>query len=120
MLFNVFMTFGYANVCVQLCQNEKNKVVLWEKGAPNRPKAPARYHVGCTYSIGYMEFSFPPYVSSMRVEISEGGVAIWEGNVTPDAPAIDIPILSGEYTVTCITDGGKEYSGNVYFDDETE
>lgn len=84
----------------------------------HRPKAPARYNVECTYSSGYMEFTFPPGVSYMHVEICEGETPIFEGNVTPDSPAIETPVLYGEHTVTCITDEGVEYGGIIYFDDE--
>lgn len=83
----------------------------------NKPKAPARYYVECIYSIGYMEFTFLPEVTSMHIVLSNGDVPVWEGDVTPESPSVDIPILYGEYEVICVTDDGREFGGTIYFED---
>lgn len=117
LLLNVIMTLGQVTA-QQNGGQTKNHAVLREKSASHRPKAPARYNVECTYSLGYMEFTFPSGVSYMSVEIMEGETPVWNGCVTPDSPAVEIPILYGEYNVICTTDNGVKYGGIVCFSDE--
>lgn len=117
LLLNVIMTLGQITV-QQNGGQTNNHAVLREKSASGRPKAPARYNVECTYILGYMEFTFPSEVSYMSVEIYEGETLIWNGFVTLDSPAIEIPILCGEHNVICTTDNGAEYGGIVCFSDE--
>lgn len=116
LLLNVIMTLG--QVTAQNGGQINNHAVLREKSASGRPKAPARYSVECTYTLGNMEFTFPSGVSYMRVEICENETPIWEGIITPDSPVIEIPVLYGEYNVICTTDNGAEYGGIVCFSDE--
>lgn len=117
LLLNVVMTLGQVTA-QQNGGQTNNHAVLREKSASGRPKAPARYFIECTYTIGYMEFTFPPKVSCMHVEICENETLIWEGFATPNSPAMEIPILYGEFYVTCTTDEGMEYGGAMFFSDE--
>lgn len=83
----------------------------------NKPQAPARYYVECIYSAGYMEFTFLPEITSMHIVLSNEDVPVWEGDITPESPSVAIPILYGEYEVTCVTDDGREFGGTIYFEE---
>lgn len=116
-LLCLFMTSVYATAEGQQTAASTTSVRLHNQITTNKPKAPARYYVECTYSIGYMEFTFLPEVTSMHIVLSNGEVSVWEGDVTPEAPSVAIPILYGEYEVTCITDDGREFGGTIYFEE---
>lgn len=119
MLFCISMMTQQTYANSQCNNTPKMSVVkLHNKVSSHRPKAPARYSVECTYTLGYMEFTFPSGVSYMRVEICEDETPIWEGIIAPDSPVIEIPMLYGEYNVVCTTDTGTVYSGTVYFCEE--
>lgn len=118
-LFSVSLMTQATNVAASDPNQSASKVViLHRKSHSHRPQAPARNYVECIYSAGNMQFTFPPEVTSMFVEISEGDVIVWQGIVTLDEPSIVIPTLYGEYVMTCITDEGTIYSGILNIDDE--
>lgn len=116
-LLCLFMTSVYATAEGQQPTTSTTSVRLRNQITTNKPKAPARYYVECTYSIGYMEFTFLPEVTSMHIVLSNGEVPVWEGDVTPGSPSVAIPILYGEYEVTCVTDDGREFGGTIYFEE---
>lgn len=116
-LLCLFMTSMYATAETQQPTTSTTSVRLHNKITSNKPKAPVRYYVECIYSAGYIEFTFLPGTTSMHIVLSNGDVPVWEGNVTPEYPSVTIPILSGEYEVTCITDDGREFCGTIYFEE---
>lgn len=60
-------------------------------------------------------FDFNMDVEYIDVEITETSTGVtYFGEVTPEWPVLSQPLTSGEYTVTCTTDGGAEFSGTGY------
>lgn len=79
-----------------------------------RPQKPSRQRIICMYSRGYMELDFS-FTGYLDVTISKDEIPVWSGTVTQDSPSADIPVLYGEHTITCITDGGQIFTGNLNF-----
>ncbi len=79
-----------------------------------RPSMPSRQHISCTYSRGHIELDFN-CSEYLDVIISENEIPVWSGTVTQDEPSADIPVLYGEHTITCITDGGHIFTGYLVF-----
>lgn len=79
-----------------------------------RPSMPSRQRILCTYSSSHIEFNFN-YSEYLDVTISKDEIPVWSGTVTQDEPSADIPVLYGEHTITCITDGGQIFTGNLNF-----
>lgn len=81
----------------------------------NRPKAPARNGIVCTYSSDGIELVLPSGISMVSVVIwNENGTA-WTGIISHDEPYSPLPGLSGEYKIVCIGDNGSSYSSILYF-----
>lgn len=60
-------------------------------------------------------FDFNMDVEYIDVEITETSTGVtYFGEVTPEWPVLSQPLTSGEYTVTCTTDGGAEFYGTGY------
>lgn len=89
-------------------------ILLKREHTTNRPESPSRQFITCVYTQGYLEFSFN-YSEYLDVTISNDEIPVWSGTVTQDSPSADIPILYGEHTITCITDGGHIFSGYLNF-----
>ena len=84
--------------------------------APQRPpRVPSRVCIECSYGVGYVEFTLPVECEYMEVTLEQNGVQVYYGVVTPEEPGAEIPVLSGECTVTCHTDGNQTYSGVLLF-----
>ncbi|HAB40857.1 MAG TPA: hypothetical protein DCE24_03280 [Porphyromonadaceae bacterium] len=80
---------------------------------PNRPNAPARYFIECEYNNKFIKFKLPPFVESVDVEIeNEDGIA-FQNFVSAANPTIDLPSLTGTYTLRCTTDDGTVYEGTI-------
>lgn len=86
-----------------------------DKNSNNGPRIPSRVYIECSYGVGYVEFTFPVECEYMEVTLEQNGVQVYYGVVTPDEPCAEIPVLSGECTVTCHTDGNQTYSGVLFF-----
>lgn len=88
--------------------------VLTQHRKTHRPEIPSRQRIVCTYSNSYIEFDFS-FSEYLDVTISKDEIPVWYGTITQDEPSADIPVLYGEYTITCITDGGHIFSGYLNF-----
>lgn len=81
-----------------------------------RPNAPARYYIECRCSSRYLELVLPPWIESVDISIAmSGGFVIWTGYLTSDKPYTDLPLLFGEYTITCVADDSSIFTGSIYF-----
>lgn len=87
----------------------------YQRPTTNRPEKPFRYTIECQYGKGHIELLFPAYIEYLDVTISKDEIPIWYGTITQDEPSADIPVLYGEYTITCITDGGHIFTGYLNF-----
>ncbi len=97
-------------------EREPIKIDIPKKGEPNsKPRAPSRSFISCTYSKDYIELSLPADVEYMDVTLEQNGVTVWTDVVTIDEPRFEIPNLSGEVIITCITNNDVSYSGTLYF-----
>lgn len=97
-------------------RNEPSKETILERPKNDRrPNMPSKVNIVCSYYPGYLEFSFPPEIETMTVTLSEDSVPVWNGMVFVEEPSVDIPLLKGEYTVSCITDRGHIFIGKLTF-----
>lgn len=88
--------------------------VLTQHRKTNRPEMPSRERIICTYVQGHIEFDFNNS-EYLDVTISKDDIPVWYGTITQDEPSADIPVLYGEHTITCITDGGQIFTGYLNF-----
>lgn len=84
----------------------------------HRPEAPSRVFIECHYWRGKIRLVFPPQsdMRSAEVIISKEESAIWMGYVTRENPEVAIPVLFGEYDITCHTDGNQIFKGKLNFE----
>ena len=101
-------------------KNEYPDLTLTSKHKPtvkDRPRMPSNQVIQFYYDAENMEcrFDFDMDVEYIEVEITETSTGVtYFGEVTPEWPVMSQPLTSGEYTVTCTTDGGAEFSGTGY------
>ena len=69
--------------------------------------------VECEYSAGVLYFVLPADVEYADIYIESAGAVVFSGDITADECALLIPGLAGEYTITCITDDGREFVGDI-------
>lgn len=73
-------------------------------------------YLDCTYNNEYIEFALPDDVNYAEVTLgTDETTSIWSGIITPDFPGCDIPLLVGEYVITCTLDNGSAYQGVLAF-----
>lgn len=94
-------------------QSKSDRTRLPIKQRPNRPHAPSRVFVECEYSAGVLYFVLPADVEYADIYIESAGAVVFSGDITADECALLIPGLSGVYTITCITDDGREFVGDI-------
>lgn len=78
---------------------------------------PARIFVECHYWKGMLMFRFPinSDIHNARITIYKGETVVWIGNVASENPEVVIPVLLGEYDITCHTDGNQIFKGKLNF-----
>ena len=95
-------------------QNAGNgKGRLTPKKDSGRPGAPSRVFVECEDSAGVLYFVLPADVEYADIYIESAGAVVFSGDITADECALLVPGLAGEYTITCITDDGREFVGDI-------
>ena len=80
-----------------------------------RPKEPAKISLICQYSTGYISLSFPEDANYMEISLSDEVGPVWIGTISRTNPETEIPVLSGEYTITCQTDQNQIFEGIIFF-----
>ncbi len=89
------------------------KKLLTDNGAPRTLDVP---FLTCYYNNEYIEFALPDDVNYAEVTLgTDETTSIWSGIITPDFPGCDIPLLVGEYVITCTLDNGSAYQGVLAF-----
>lgn len=79
-------------------------------------RTPSLIFIECRYSPAHISFIIPSDILFLEVTISNNDNVFWEGVVTWDNPDAIIPVLqTGEYTITCHTDGNQIYKGSFSF-----
>lgn len=81
----------------------------------NQHKIPSAIFLECHYSVGHIGFSMPSNTEYLYIIIGDEATPVWTGFVTRTTPETDIPVLSGEYAITCRTDGNQIFSGMLKF-----
>lgn len=99
---------------LQAEEAKQTTILTGQERHQQRPSMPSRQRISCTYSRGHIEFDFN-YSEYLDVTISKDEIPVWYGTITQDEPSADIPVLYGEYTITCITDGGQIFTGYLNF-----
>lgn len=94
---------------------DKQAVLKHQTPTSNRPMKPSSRSLVCIYTQGYLEIEMPINTEYLDVTISDDNIPVWSGTVTQDEPSADIPVLYGEHTITCITDGGHIFTGYLSF-----
>ena len=89
-------------------------IIIREPRPKNRPEAPSRVYIECRYGAGFMWFQLPAGVYQATLRLSND-TFVWEGLVTTDNPMVEIPSLTGEYTLLCQTDNGRLFTGLLEF-----
>lgn len=82
---------------------------------PKRPKAPSMIYLICQYSTAYISLSFPEDANYMEISLSDETGPVWIGSISRTNPETEIPVLSGEYTITCQTDQNQIFEGTLLF-----
>ncbi|MGM9799606.1 MAG: hypothetical protein ACI30M_02835 [Muribaculaceae bacterium] len=114
-MFSSAIAVGDENNNSESTQSSTTTLEKRKPDVPNGPRVPSRVYIECSYGVGYVEFTFPVECEYMEVTLEQNGVQVYYGVVTPEEPCAEIPLLSGECTVTCHTDGNQTYSGVLFF-----
>ena len=89
---------------------------LEKKILQNGPRSGSIPYLDCIYNVGYLSLVLPDEFNFAEVTISANETSVvWTDIVTPDFSDCDIPVLSGQYEVTCTLDNGAIYQGIVVF-----
>ena len=88
---------------------------LHPKQMSNRPNAPVRYIIECTYTSGSLWLEIPQQIGSVEICIKNEAEIVWYGIATIDEPFCEIPVLEGTYTIVCTTMTGTEFIGTLDF-----
>lgn len=86
-----------------------------EHGTPGRPRTPSEDFILCHYGSGWIDFVFPESVESVDAVLYQYNIPVWQGEANVSSTCVDIPIVYGECTLTCTSQNGVQYSGNLYF-----
>lgn len=113
LILSIFVTLPHS-INIRGEEVGSKSTVLTQHRKTNRPEMPSRERIICTYVQGHIEFDFNNS-EYLDVTISKDDIPIWYGTITQDEPSADIPVLYGEYTITCITDGGHIFTGYLNF-----
>lgn len=92
-------------------QQEATTILKKKKEVNDRPQIPSRNHIICTYENGCLVFDANFEYEYMEVEVS--GSESFSDILTSLQPFIEVPLLTGTYTIRCTTDGGVIYEGTV-------
>ena len=94
----------------------KNYAELVLKRSTHRHEKPGKVAIiYCQYTRGHLSFVIPHSIEAMQVIIGDEQIPVWEGWVTSDYPETDIPVLVGEYEITCRTTENQIFKGKVQF-----
>lgn len=100
----------------KLSANERSVTTIPPRRKPGRiPKAPSAVFLICQYSTAYISLSFPDDANYMEVSLSDEAGPVWIGTISRTNPETEIPVLSGEYTLTCQTDQNQIFEGTLLF-----
>ena len=94
---------------------EHQTTIIPHRHENHRPKAPSMIYLICHYNTGYISLSFPEDANYMEISISDETGPVWIGTISRTNPETEIPILSGEYTITCQTDQNQIFEGTLLF-----
>ncbi len=95
-------------------QETTSKTTILTQSTPefkDIPRMPSGDYIICHYSEGYINIEIPENVESVDVVIKNNNIPIWNGMLTYDNNATEIPTLVGVYEIICITNDGTTYSG---------
>ena len=92
-----------------------NTTLLQVKNTSSKHKSSSTIFIECYYSIGHIRFTLPSNTECLYIIIGDEDTPVWTGFVTRTAPETDMPVLSGEYAITCRTDGNQIFSGMLKF-----
>lgn len=93
--------------------NDSKEVFLDIKHSINRPRMPMRHQLVYIYDNGHWEFVLPPDINSINVVVENDSGIIWEGTIDRENLSADIPVLTSNTEICCITDGGQEFHGTI-------
>lgn len=96
--------------------SENTKTVIIEPSRnDNRPNAPAKYGLQCFYGEWFLQIEMPADAASMIVVVEQNGVIEYEGMITRGNTYMQLPVLSGCYTIRCETDTHQFFTGVITF-----
>lgn len=105
----------YSTVAQEQMEEDSDKVSILQYKHKGRPRIPSLIIVECYYSSGHLRFTMPADAEYLYIIIGEEEVPVWTGMVTREYPETDIPVLIGEYEITCRTDGNQIFGGVLNF-----
>ncbi len=91
------------------------RLVQYRPIPTNTPRMPSFNFIVCKYSLGKIEFDLPDTMEYIEIEICNQNVPIWTGIIYSDDSYIEIPILSGDYSIYCTTNDGQTYFGTLSY-----
>ncbi len=89
-------------------------IIILTPKPTTRPHAPSLIYIECEYGVGYVQFSFPAEIYSVNVTLSNDSY-VWTGFASRDFPKMEIPVLTGEYTIKCEANDGRVFYGTLEF-----
>lgn len=114
--FSVFLfSFTIAAEKRDNTTKENQTTIIPHRNENYRAKAPAKIYLICQYSTGYISLSFPEDANYMEISLSDEVGPVWIGTISRTNPETEIPVLSGEYTITCQTDQNQIFEGTLLF-----
>lgn len=103
----------------QLSTDEELGIAYLQLKRPKqRPQMPTKIFMECHYRHGYIKFLFPSTSEAnlINITLDRNESIVWIGSVTRENPEVAIPVLFGEYDITCRTDGNQIFKGKLNFE----
>lgn len=113
---------GFVLGCISLASaqstpatDNSETILNKQHGTTGRPRTPSEDFIVCHYGTGWIDFEFPESVESVDAVLYQYNIPVWQGEASVSSTCVDIPIVYGECTLTCTSQNGAQYSGNLYF-----
>lgn len=95
-------------------KNVHDAILRHNKEKSGRPNAPSRLYIECFYGDGFIRFVFPDGTQTLSVRVYNDSEE-WDGVVSVTNPTLELPPLSGEYTVECSDDANRSFRGIIEY-----
>lgn len=97
--------------------NNSEYAYLHKDTTNNRPRIPDKNPstILCLYGNGYLDLTLPGDVEYATIVLYDYDMPIWTGYISTENSVVNIPLLHGEYQITCTTGTNEVFIGFLYF-----